>query len=212
MGQLNYECPHCGAHTAAFHIISAYAFQRDERVAAVALRCGSCDNPASALLRSVYGINTPISQFTKDHTNPILHEWEVVNFFPAPKVPDIPEHLPEQVRRPLLGAERARHIEPYETSCSMYGKALDVALSTIPEAEGSTLYERIESMGKNGELPRSLVEVLHNLRIIRNGAAHDPNPFTKQEMEEFGEATKLVLTYLFTLPGRVAALKAGRKG
>lgn len=159
----------------------------------------------------MYGSDLPISHFTKDNVNPLRHDWDVVCFFPAPKVPDIPEHLPEKVSAPLLGAERARHIEPYNTSACMYGKALEAALWSIPEAKGSTLYERIESLGNNGKLPQSLFDVLHNLRIVRNWATHDFESFTKQEMEEFGEATKLVLTYLFTLPGRVAALKGSRE-
>lgn len=208
MGHINHECPHCGAHTAAFEIVSAHPARGSDSTAAVYLRCNSCDYPATAILVTVpAAIALPISSFGKANTNPVGSGWEVHLFFPAPKRPDIPKHLPEPVWRALLGAEKARNIEPYETAAGMYGKALEAAFQILAQAEGRTLYARIESMGKNGRLPQSLVEHLHDLRYVRNWAAHDLDPFTMQEMEEFGQATKLVLTYLFTLPRQLEILR-----
>jgi hypothetical protein len=127
-------------------------------------------------------------------------------------MPNIPEHLPDQVVRPLVDAEKTLHMGLYDTAAAMYGKALDVALLTIAEADGRTLFARIEGMREKGKLPDPLCYYLHDLRVVRNWAAHDVDPFVQQEVEEFGEATKIVLTYLFTLPGRVAALRARRSG
>ncbi len=109
--------------------------------------------------------------------------------------------------RPLLSAEQNRHRKDYEGAPTMYGKALDVAFKSLPDTEGTTLVARIKSLQDLGKIPVSLAEMAHGLRGIRNDATHGIEPFTEKEVEELAEATKLILIYLFTLPGQIASLK-----
>lgn len=57
-------------------------------------------------------------------------------------------------------------------------------------------------------LTPDLQEWAHQVRLGGNDAAHDEEPFTKEEAEELLDFTELYLTYVYTLPGRLAERKA----
>lgn len=51
--------------------------------------------------------------------------------------------------------------------------------------------------------PRS-AEWANQIRFWGNNAAHEDEPFTEEDARQMGEFTELFLTYLFTLPEKLA--------
>ena len=83
----------------------------------------------------------------------------------------------------------------------MFRKALEAALKNkFPEIEG-TLYDRIEEAAKEGGLTPDLAKWSHQIRLDGRNAVHEEKPYEKEDAERLHTFTRLVLLYVFTLPG-----------
>ena len=83
----------------------------------------------------------------------------------------------------------------------MFRRALEAGLKIkFPDIKG-TLYERIEKAAEQQKLTPDLAAWSHEVRLGGNDAAHDEEPFDKEDAERLSTFTRLVLLYLFTLPG-----------
>ncbi len=90
----------------------------------------------------------------------------------------------------------------------MFRKALDTGLKAkFPDIKG-TLFERIDEAARQNKLTPSLAEWAHQIRLDGNDAAHDEEPFSKEDAERLQTFTELVLLYLFTLPGKLDEARA----
>src|SRR5262249_47705168 len=131
--------------------------------------------------------------------------WQIVSFWPAVPGPRIPEHLPPEVERVYLQAERNFPIKGNEEAAgTMYRKALDVGLKIIDPAVKGTLKDRIEALVKQHRLTPSLGEWAQQIRLLGNEAAHEIDEPTREEVIALRNFSDLVLRYLFTLPAMVA--------
>ena len=91
----------------------------------------------------------------------------------------------------------------------MFRKALDVALKDkFPEIEG-TLNQRIKEAKKQQRLTPELAEWSHQIRLDGNEATHGEEPFSQEDAQRLAAFTRLLLLYLYTLPGM---LKQAQKG
>ncbi|MCD1593377.1 DUF4145 domain-containing protein [Thalassospira xiamenensis] len=185
------DCPHCGIRNAAFTLKGQHnyagnpiALQRsltgsttnilNQNCATALLICPSCNEAVVASAR-----NGTITD--------LYPEIESEN----------PDHLPSDVERYFeQGVDCLR--KNYDAAGMMFRKSLEVGLGKkFPESKGR-LVERIKALSKNGSLTQDLATWADHIRLEGNDAAHDE--FTKSQAEELHEFTKLVLTYLFTLP------------
>ncbi|MGJ5075509.1 DUF4145 domain-containing protein [Bradyrhizobium oligotrophicum] len=132
----------------------------------------------------------------------------VKDFWPPPPGPLIPEHLPPDVERIYLQAERNYSIEGNEEAAgTMYRKALDVGLKKIdPDARG-VLAARIKKLAGASKLTPDIAEWADHVRDLGNDAAHEEAPPTRQELEDLRNFTEMVMRYLFSLPALVQARK-----
>jgi hypothetical protein len=137
------------------------------------------------------------------------HKWEVVKFWPVAPGPLIPEHLPPEVERVYLQAERNFPISGNEEAAgTMYRKALDVGLKIIAPSVTGTLKARIATLVQQNLLTPSLGEWAEQIRLLGNEMTHEIDQPTHEEVEALRNFSDLVLRYLFTLPGMVTARKA----
>ena len=92
----------------------------------------------------------------------------------------------------------------WDAAGTMFRKAIDVGLKIkFPEIKGK-LYIRIKKAEEARGLTPELAAWAHQIRLDGNDAAHEEEPFTKEEAESLHTFTDLVLRYLFTLPGMLA--------
>jgi Domain of unknown function (DUF4145) len=138
------------------------------------------------------------------------HGWQVFSFWPVAPGPLIPEHLPPEVERVYLQAERNFPISGNEEAAgTMYRKALDVGLKIIdPSVTTGVLKARIATLVQRNLLTPALGEWAEQIRLLGNEAAHEIDQPTRDEVEALRNFSDLVLRYLFTLPAMVAARKA----
>ena len=190
------NCPYCGTNGVAFSVIeerpSGVNFTRRWETFAI---CGHC---ARAVLAIFYmpDDNKP-SDYMKAGASRNLPRPEL---FPSPTATEASEHTPDNVARFYTqGMENLSR--NWDAAGTMFRKALDTGLKKkFPELRGN-LKTRIDRAVADGKLLPELGDWAHQIRLGGNDAAHDDEPFTKEEAEGLQTFTRLVFLYLFTLPG-----------
>ena len=83
----------------------------------------------------------------------------------------------------------------------MFRKTLDTGLKAkFPDIKG-TLEKRIDKAAELRGLTPDLAEWAHRIRLDGNDAAHEEEPSEEEDASRLCAFTKMVLLYLFTLPG-----------
>ena len=207
MATLSGPCGHCGER-AALEIVSEYLLRpaanlAERTVWAVFTKCFHCSRPGYAIVTAPPGSN-PIrpTQLDRDLTR---FGWDLVTREPVPREPEAPAHLPEDVRRAFEQAARAARRDA-DADLAIMGcrRTLEIALARKGADEG-TLATRIRRLADEGHLTRDLADWAHHIRELGNEAAHGPvmGEAAADQARELLEFTRLVLMYLFTLPGMV---------
>ncbi|MCY4431299.1 MAG: DUF4145 domain-containing protein [Rhodospirillales bacterium] len=120
--------------------------------------------------------------------------------------PGAPEHTPDAVAKFFRQGRSSLQAGHYDAAGSMYRKTLETALkNAFPNLSGDlTLYKRIEAAKEQGGLTEALADWAQRIRGLGNNAAHEEEPFDENDAKMLDQFTELMLTYVFTLPGKLA--------
>lgn len=143
--------------------------------------------------------------------------WLHFDTSPGPRAPQAIEHLPANVDTAFMDAERSYAAHHISAAGMMYRKAVERAVKLLnPDGKG-LLNRRIRDLEKANALPQSLIDLMDHVKLIGNDSAHEDEDPSAEDVEVAREFTRLLLTYLFELPGKVAlaaerraAIEAGR--
>ena len=124
---------------------------------------------------------------------------------PTPFDATAPEYTPASVAN-FFGQGMDNLHGNWDAAGTMFRKALDVGLKAkFPDISRTlSLFQRIEKAEETGGLTPELAEWAHQIRLDGNDAAHEEEPFSKEDAENLHTFTDLVFRYLFTLPGMLA--------
>lgn len=208
MPTLQHDCPHCltknvgftGTHQ-EFNPISPSQHTKRWNV------YFQCNNCGGGLIVDAFTMTSenPKSIFGDFKLNTIFH---ISDILPKSIVPDIPENLPENVRKSFTDAVLILKQAP-TPSCSAFRRTLEIALKSLGTEEEKEqnkslkLYERIEKLAKENKITPALKEWAHKLRLDGNDAIHEETEMTVDDAEQMQLFTKYLLIYLFTLPTQV---------
>lgn len=131
-----------------------------------------------------------------------------LKWLPKPPKPDIPDHTPQEVLPSLLEAEKLFLLgDDFARSAgNAYRSAVEAALS-LKDTEGKdkNLNWRINRLVKDGVLTVEMGDFAHHIRQLGNDASHSLLDFTPQDLVQLRLFTKMLIMYLFTLPGMIPA-------
>ncbi|RQZ18378.1 DUF4145 domain-containing protein [Burkholderia sp. Bp9031] len=86
----------------------------------------------------------------------------------------------------------------------MFRRCLEIALKKYtPEIEAWKLEKRIDKLATEGKITKDIQAWAHRVRLDGNDALHEEEEFTKESAGELMEFTRLLLTYLYTLPEKI---------
>ena len=193
MPTFSHDCPHCGTRHVGFNILAEHRPPRSKLEIYAFVSCGACGGACVSLF------------MVKEKGYSLKNDFESaphksVEFYPRPQVPDVPDHLPENVRKFFLQGVDNVKTGP-DAAGAMFRKALDAGLKHIdPDLKGS-LYERIKSLAEKGTITEDLATWADRIRLDGNVAVHEDELFTRERAESLHHFTQLVMMYLFTLPG-----------
>ena len=88
----------------------------------------------------------------------------------------------------------------------MFRKTLDTTTQQLDATlKPKKLSQRIEALAASHAITPDMKEWAHEIRDVGNDAVHDEIPFTEEEAKDLHAFTELFLTYVYTLPGMLAA-------
>lgn len=100
--------------------------------------------------------------------------------YPGAKAAKAPlMNLPETIEKKYLAALKVQDIEP--SACAvLVGRTLE-AVCNYEKATGKTLSDKVNNLVNSDRIPRTLAEMAHQLRQIRNFGAHDDEDEVTEE-------------------------------
>jgi len=115
----------------------------------------------------------------------------------------LPSSLPDQISSAYRAAIKVKRIDSNAFGV-LLGRVIEM-VAIEQEAEGSTLFERLESLSKKGAIPKRIVDVGHNLRKLRNVGAHPGlGELTPEEVPVLDKLCRAILEYVYSLPALVS--------
>lgn len=205
MPQLPLDCPYCSTQKAGFQGHSYVPFKPGATSEyLVLMQCQICGNGIVAKFRSGHPSN--FQQWFQGQAG--MQGVALLETFPKPNAVTAPEYTPDNVGRFYLqGMDNlARN---FDAAGTMFRKSLDAALKYVhPTGKGTNLEKRINDLPAATGVTPAMQTWAHEIRHLGNDAAHEEDPFTEPEAQSLQAFTELFLTYVFTLPGMLAARKA----
>ena len=191
------DCPHCGTKSVAFSVVhEAQAKKQAERLWDTLAICGYCSRGILASFGTPHAESPPRDYLGRGRG----HLMQGPAIAPTPPSTSAPQYTPENVAH-FYSQGMENLSGNWDAAGQMFRKSLEVGLKhKFPDIEGS-LHERINGAAEQNKLTPDLAEWSHEVRLGGNDAAHDEEPFKKEEAERLSTFTELVFLYLFTLPG-----------
>lgn len=129
---------------------------------------------------------------------------------------EISSFIPERVANLFREANECRQMGWHDAAGAMFRKTLDVATKHIYSTDerlqdkvpAQALRVRVKSMGEMNILDEGIVELADVAALDGNDAAHDIDPYSKDEAEALEDLTFDLLDRLFVRPAKMAAVKA----
>ncbi len=210
MAVLLHDCPHCGGGKMTFQVCAQNQWKSDGPIVYwdVMAICANCQR---AILAAING-NSRQSGYVAPMSAPNpLHNnmYRLTAVVPNPPPLNAPEYTPENIgstfRQSMDNLRRGNW-----DACGMAGrKALDLATKHLdPSLAGKKLVDRIDALAAAYRITPDLKEWAHEVRRLGNDAAHDDDPFSKDDAESLIQFTRTFLEYAFTLPGSLAKRRA----
>ena len=174
--------------------------------------CSTCEGGVIGTFDKGTGVGGPPT-LAGCAIDPTKQGFKLIETYPVPAPSKIPEYLPAPLGRFYKQAADASKRGDWDASGSMSRKAIDVSTKMqlakiLDEAKAKshkTNFSRINALGAAGAITSDLQDWAHHVRVGGNDAAHDEDPFEKEEAEDLLSFTELYLVYVYTLPGRLRA-------
>ena len=210
MPSFPHDCPHCGTKQASFQILSEFHSPLSKGRIYAFVICGinTCQKAATAVFQvhlTTHGYSGSSNELVSGFSQ-YPSKFLFVDFYPKPETPEIPEHLPENVNTYYLEAVNNVKSSP-NAAGMMFRKTLDTGLKKIDPGAKGNLLDRIKSAAETGKITQDMADWADRIRLDGNDAAHEEDPFTPQQAEELHLFTRLVMMYLFSLPGMLEEWK-----
>lgn len=214
MAVVTLKCPHC-LGMAQLKVIGFFVCPRSNDAVpenvALGTVCPGCHNPVAIKTTRTLGVNVPLtSQFTNAMNHLIASpapiensHLKLVDSWPKPAEPQIPDHLPPAVSKAFLQAENNFPLPGHEEAAGlMYRRSLELALGAkYPDYEGN-LAGMIKKLVAQRVLTEDIGHWANEVRLVGNDAAH-ATEVTRDDLEMMRGFADAVLRYLWTLPTQV---------
>jgi hypothetical protein len=211
LSSLSFDCPHCGAKSAAFLLIRSAISQTQNNIWHAMGACGVCKEVVLFRLWDIHlnvQTRSAIDPIAYGKESNLLQRFSIIDAAPKNPTPIIPTDLPANVEAPFVEAEAALGNKLLSSAASCYRKSIERAVKFLhPDGKGM-LNARIREMDKLKLLPEALIALLDQVRILGNFSIHeeieDPS---LEDCEAVKIFATLFLTYTFSLPAQVENAK-----
>lgn len=207
MPQISLDCPYCGTKKVSFNGTAYFPFEPGGTTTnkfLVLMQCQICRDCIVAKFEGEVNVFTPWIQGSRTLE---VGGIKLIEAFPKPVAALAPQHTPENVSR-FYSQGMDNLARNFDAAGTMFRKSLDTALKHLDPIGKGTLETRINKLPQATGVTPAMQMWAHEIRHLGNDAAHEEDPFSETEAKSLQSFTELFLTYVFTLPGMVAARKA----
>jgi hypothetical protein len=207
MAHILAECTRCGGEKIGFQIVQECEVPGREGEWYTLSLCGSCE--AGLMVLFLRGA-AHAQHYSPMHCpgDPTAYGYFLVERHPEPKPSKAPDHVPDGIAAYFIEASDNLKRAAYTSSGMMSRKVIDVSTKRQLGSDSGRYRDnrnRIDALANNGSITRDLQDWAHHIRVGGNDAAHEDDPFTKDEAADLLSFTELYLTYVYSLPGRLRA-------
>lgn len=159
--------------------------------------CGRCNQPF-LIRQSLFGIPAEFETVTEETV-----------LYPSEKKLLLAD-VPTAIQSAYDQAARSFSSSLFEPCVLMCRKCLEATCKNFG-AKGRDLASRLHSLSDSGHIDSRLLNWAHEIRLIGNEAAHDPDTtVTKRDAGDVFDFTEAILIYVFSLTSRFEAFRARR--
>ncbi len=197
-------CPHCGTKKVASQSLECYGLNRVAQVATTLFQCQHCQRGVVAEFSgNMQGFESWFrngAAFTHCMIN-------VSGIWPDIEPTLAPIYTPDNISSFYVQGVESLASAHYDAAGMTFRKALDISVKVLNPAANKrdSLQKRINTIPVEAGVTPAMKEWAHIIRDDGNDAAHEEEPYSKEEATALEAFTKLFLTYAFTLPGMVNA-------
>lgn len=159
--------------------------------------CGRCSQPF-LIRQSLYGVPAEFETVTEE-----------VVLYPSEKRLPL-DGAPLNIKSAHEQAVRSFSASLFEPCVLMCRKCIEATCKTLG-AKGRDLNARLQSLFDSGHIDSRLLNWAHEIRLIGNEAAHDPDiKVTKRDARDVLDFTESILIYVFSLTSRFEKFRTRR--
>ena len=214
---LSYTCPRCEHEKSILQIVwedepnlKTYAGRRE-----VLVRCIHCRQHSVALFFGPHDFT-----FT-GHLTMLgdVAQWDEVTFcgiLPATNDHSAPESVPGNVAKAFTDGKAILARGMWTPAAGSFRTSLDRATQVLwsgleaGEQLPFKLDVRLRKLAEKLAIPKPMMDWADTVRVVGN-EMHDVDEISKEDAEDAAHFVETFLTYMFTLPARVARFKARRE-
>jgi len=159
--------------------------------------CGRCSQPF-LIRQSLFGVPAEFETITDEKI-----------LYPSEKKLPL-DGVPNTIKSAYDQAARSFSASLFEPCVLMCRKCLEATCRNLG-AKGRDLNFKLQSLFDGGHIDSRLLNWAHEIRLIGNEAAHDPDTkVTKHDARDVLDFTEAILIYVFSLTSRFEAFRARR--
>jgi Domain of unknown function (DUF4145) len=215
------KCPHC-LGMAQLKVIGLFVVPhtapKGRGNVSLGTVCPGCHMPVAVLAKRTIGTGGAQDQQFNNAMNGLLNSTapiessylELVDHWPKPPEPQIPDHLPDPVAKAFMQAERNYPLAGHEEAAGlMYRRSLELALGAKYPDYGGNLAGMIKRLVAERVLTEDVGHWATEVRLVGNDAAHALE-VTRDDLEMMRGFADAVLRYVWTLPTQVQRRRAAK--
>lgn len=200
-------CPHCGNQTILV-VLAEYqesgpdwgssGLNGELHIHWTIMRCETC-----------YEISMYQVSFSTEAIDGVQHSTATIKVLYPVDRPELP-NLPVKIEKAYRAALKVKKIE--SNACAvLVGRTLEAACNQ-EQAPGRVLADKLTYLAGAGRIPKTLAEMAHHLKELRNLGAHDDeDTVTEEDVPIILDFLEAILEYLYVAPAKVAAVQARLK-
>jgi hypothetical protein len=189
------NCPHCSTQNVAFNARGEWSTIRGEPRALFV--CGAC---REGLIAEFWGAAT-VMQIGGDLSQAGIH---LGRMWPEPPSGEAPDDTPPTAANFFQQGVSSFLAGNYDAAGMMFRKTLESATKILNPAQSTlSLMKRIDNLVEIGGLTPEMGSWAHEVRLGGNEAAHEDEPYTREEAQDLRYFIENFLRYAFTLPSAV---------
>lgn len=198
-------CPFC--HTEHVEMRAIHAWLNNKNDPRALFECAFC---GEGVIRR-YSVKAPkttnaVMQYAGDATrlDISLHEQ-----WPEPRSTDAPADCPENVANFFKQGASSLNSGNFDAAGMMSRKALEAGLKRLStDSKAKNLAARLQELVGLRLITPALGDWANEVRLGGNEAAHEEDPFSREDAEALHHFTENFLNYAFTMPAAVSRRSA----